>query len=59
MIKDIRDESDVEDRDDVVEDRKASIVSHCSNNQEPAVRFIKRDGDRIIIETTSPTTGKT
>ena len=56
MIQDIRDESDVEDRDDVVE---ASIVSHCSNNQEPAVRFIKRDGDRIIIETTSPTTGKT
>ena len=54
MIKDIRNESDVEDRDDVVEDRKASIVPHCSNNQEPAVR-----GNRIIIETTSPTSGKT
>ena len=52
MIQDIRDESDVED--DVVEDRKSSIVPHCSNNQEPAVR-----GNRIIIETTSPTSGKT
>ena len=59
MIQDIRDESDVEDRDDVVEERKASIVPHCSNNQEPAVRFIKREGDRIIIETSSPTSGKT
>lgn len=59
MIQDIRDESDVEDRDDMVEDRKASIVPHGSNNQEPAVRFIKREGDRIIIETSSPTSGKT
>ena len=59
MIQDIRDESDVEDRDDMVEDRKASIVPHGSNNQEPAVRFIKREGDRIIIETSSPSSGKT
>ena len=59
MIQDIRDESDVEDRDDMVKDRKASIVPHGSNNQEPAVRFIKREGDRIIIETSSPTSGKT
>ena len=59
MIQDIRDESDVEDRDDMVEDRKASIVPHGSNNQEPAVRFIKREGDRIIIETSSPTSGRT
>ena len=59
MIQDIR-ESD-EDRISIpqnVQDQKP-VQDQVRNHQEPTIRFIKREGDRIIIETTSPTSGKT
>ena len=62
MIQDIR-ESD-EDRTvsipQNVQDLKP-VQDQVRNHQEPSVRFVKtkREGDRIIIETTSPNSGKT